>query len=37
MTGNSKLIIHGLNFVKGKITVKFTDGRNEVCRACQNV
>ena len=31
MTGNSKLIIHGLNFVKGKTTVKFTDGRNEVC------
>ena len=29
MTGNSKLIIHGLDFVKGKIEVKFTDGRNE--------
>ena len=29
MTGNSKLVIHGLDYVKGKITVKFTDGRNE--------
>lgn len=29
MTGRSKLILHGLNFVKGKTVVKFTDGRNE--------
>jgi dynein heavy chain, axonemal len=29
MTGRSKLVIHGLDFVKGKIIVKFTDGRNE--------
>jgi len=29
MTGNSKFVIHGLDFVKGKIDVKFTDGRNE--------
>lgn len=29
MTGRSKLIIHGLDFVKGKCVVKFTDGRNE--------
>ena len=29
MTGRTKLIIHGLDFVKGKIVVKFTDGRNE--------
>ena len=29
MTGKSEVIIKGLEFTKGKITVKFTDGRNE--------
>ena len=29
MTGKTPVIIHGLDFTKGKIVVKFTDGRNE--------
>eukprot|EP00960_Hanusia_phi_P043077 755854-Hanusia_phi.AAC.7 len=29
ITGKTEVIVHGLDFSKGKITIKFTDGRNE--------